>query len=275
MTRLIDDKFSLGLETVTQLVRHEEFTSELAKAIRQQGGADRALKALTQEFFPVVTPNDLIHGRFTPLARKLEMVKAWPGITEEMLASALEEAKVSGRLGRYEAESPKNPLLEVVVTVYRESVPATLLYARNRMRQVFGNEKFSQWEDAYGQEVDDNRVRLLKDVPDHRDCVRIEVVDLGENLNRKDGFLPKDIRNAKSATFAPIYAAAQSSEWVRQMDGENVPYALCGGLELSVPGDGPWAILPYVNRDGSRASRLGGYWCDYRCHDGALPSLRE
>lgn len=59
----------------------------------------------------------LIHGRFTPLAEKLEAVKRYPGVTKEMIAAALAEATTSGRLARYEAESSKNPLLDAVVTL--------------------------------------------------------------------------------------------------------------------------------------------------------------
>lgn len=215
-----------------------------------------------------------IHGRFTPLTEVLETVnKGYPGVTEVDIAAALEEARSSGRLARYEEASPKNPLLTPVVTVYRASVPETLRYARDRMVETFGD-AFEQWEEAYGKGVDENRVRLLEGIPDHQNCVRIEVVDLGAHWNPKEGFVPKDVRSAKSATFAVIYAAAQHPEWVRQMDGETVPYALVGGLELNVPGSGPWMRLPDVWRRGGRME-LSGNWVGGRYRGSALPSLRE
>ncbi|MDP2684353.1 MAG: hypothetical protein Q8P20_04805, partial [bacterium] len=52
--RLIDGKFGEGLETVVQLVRHEDFTVELADAIRRPGGVKLALGALNAAFFPPV-----------------------------------------------------------------------------------------------------------------------------------------------------------------------------------------------------------------------------
>lgn len=216
----------------------------------------------------------LIHGRFTPLAEKLESVKNYPGVTEADIAQALEMAQDSGLLARYEAASPKNPFLDAVVTVYRGSVPETLLYARDRMKETFGEDKFYQWEDAYGKNVDGKRVRLYKDVPNHTNCVRIEIVDLAANWNPKDGFVPRDSRNSKSAAFSVIYAAAQNPEWVRQMDGVKVPYALVGGLELNVPGHETWTNLPGVWRAGDGA-KFDGDWCAGRYRQDALPSLWE
>ncbi len=53
MTRLLDGKFSEGFDTIVQLARHGDFTTELAEAIRKKGGVDRTVYALNQEFFPV------------------------------------------------------------------------------------------------------------------------------------------------------------------------------------------------------------------------------
>ncbi|TAK03883.1 hypothetical protein EPO34_01855 [Patescibacteria group bacterium] len=226
--------------------------------------------------------SDLIHGLFTPLARKLEMVRNYPGVTQEMIAEALDEANVSGLLGRYEAESPEYPRLDVVVTVYRESVLATFLYARDRMREAFG-EGFSQWEHAYGEGVDENRIRLLEGVPDHRNCVRIEVLDLRDccepqkrTLPERDGYMPSAFRVPRSATFAPIYAGAQSPRWVRQMStaDDDVPWVICGGIELNDPClDKLWGALPGVRLFEGKAE-LFAMKCDCWVYPNcAMPSL--
>jgi len=69
----------------------------------------------------------------------------------------------------------------------------------DRYRDAFAD-KYDEWKDAYGKgDVDDNRVRLLQGVPEHRNCIRIEVVDLGAHFNPKDGFIPQDVRGAQSA----------------------------------------------------------------------------
>jgi hypothetical protein len=147
------------------------------------------------------------------------------------------------------------------------------------MKETFGD-RFWQWDAAYASGIDANRVRYLQDaggntvVPVYRNCVRIEVVDLFSNWNRKTGMVPRDTRGASAAHFAPVFAAAQDPGWVWAMDGEKVPYALAGGLELNVPGYDSWANLPLVDRVG-REAFLSGYWYDCRYLSAALPSLRE
>jgi len=187
---------------------------------------------------------------------------------------AIAEFERSERKRRYEAALADHKLLQLVVVPYLDTAAVTLLYARDRYRDASG--KFGQWEEAYAQGVDENRVRLLNGVPDRRNCLRIEVVDLGAHWNPKDGFIPSEIRGPNSATFAVIYAAAQNPAWVRQMDGANVPFALAGGLELNVPGYDGWAFLPSVwfDRDYGAAGLNGGL-CDYRYHEHALPILWE
>lgn len=218
----------------------------------------------------------LRHGRFTPLADKLDLVRSWPGVQEDQIDAAQKEFASSERRRRYEAEMEKKPFLEVVATVYRASIPETLVYARDRYREAFDRDHFAQWEEAYGGEVDDNRGRLFKGVPDHRNCIRIEVVDLAANWNREDGFIPRDVRDSNSAAFAVIYAAAQSPAWVRQMDGEKVPYAFVGGLELNVPGYDEWMVVPRVwFSQGIDRARLRAHRCDDHFHGSSVPILWE
>lgn len=214
----------------------------------------------------------LIHDLFTPLVDKLKLVRSYPGVTAEQIAAAVEEYDASERKKSYDAAIETHLLLDTVVTVYRESVPATLLYARERMRDTFGEDHFDELDEAYAQGVDDERVRLLQGIPDLRNCVRIEVVDLGAHFNPKDGFIPKDIRGSCSATFAVIYAAAQNPEWVWQMDSSKVPFALVGGLELNVPGFDEWSGIPHVWPCGGKAMLYGNH-CGKRYRDSTLPFL--
>jgi len=198
----------------------------------------------------------LIHGRFKPLDDKIEMVRQWPGVTEKQIEVALDEAK--DRIARFEKESPENPLLNIVVSVYQDDAPSTLIYARDRMCETFGDE-FWQWDPAYAEGIDENRVRYLQDedgntiVPVYRNCVRIEVVDLGAHFNRKDGTIAKDVRGKDSAHFAVIFTAAQDPTWIRQIDDEQIPWVLACGLELSVPRCDVWMNSPSVGRRGDEA----------------------
>jgi len=219
----------------------------------------------------------LVHGRFTPLADKLAMVKTWLGINPEDVDAAFATATENGTIAGYESEVAGNPLLDIVVTVYRESIPATLIYVRERMREAWG-EKYSEWEAAYAQGVDDDRVKAIPGakqfVPNR---IVIEVVDLGANWNRKDGIVLEEVQKAqapKLADFAVIYDAIQSPKWVEQMDGDNVPYALVPALLLNVPGYGSWRDSPFVWRYGGRAE-LGGLHVEGRFDGDAMPVLRE
>lgn len=221
----------------------------------------------------------LIHGRFHPLEDKLEMVRGWPGVTGAMIDAAIDEAW--GRIKRFREESPKHPFLNIVVSRYLGSAHETLVYARDRMRETFGN-AFWQW-DAYANGVDENRVRYLQAtagqpiVPIYPNCVRVEVVDLAANWDRKNAMPPRDVRGAKSAHAAVFFAAAEDPEWVRQMDGEKVPYALAGGFELNDPAgsnDDLWVSVPSVCSEGDGAC-LYAYWYAGSYHQVALPSLWE
>ena len=219
----------------------------------------------------------LIHRRFHALAQKLEMVRQWPGVTSQQVDAALKEAQ--GRITLFEQASPSEPLLNIVVSVYKEDAPSTLKYARDRMRDTFGD-TFSQWDDAYGKEIDENRVRYLQGedgqpiVPVYRNCVRIEVVDLGAHFNKKDGLIMQDVRGKDSAHVAVIYAAAQDPAWVLQIDGNNVPWCIAAGLELCVSGYAAWVSSPSVVCNDDEAG-LGARNIVGRSHHAAVAVFRE
>lgn len=213
---------------------------------------------------------------FAPLADKLALAKSWPGIDPEDVDNALAEASQSGTLAGYEAESPHTPLLDIVVTAYRESVPATLLYARDRMREVHGD-LYHQQDSAYGVGVNERRVRLLEGTkPFVPNRIVIEVVDLG--ANRGEDLSSRDVHMApveQLAGFAVLYAASQSPKWVRRMDGEKVPYVFAAAILLDVTADGKsYACMPRLWRIGAHAELAVGC-VDQRHFGSALPVLRE
>ena len=219
----------------------------------------------------------LIHGRFVPLADKIAMVKTWPGINPEDVDAALATAMENGTIAGYESEVGKNPLLDIVVTVYRESIPATLVYARERMREAWC-EKYSEWEVAYAQDVDDDRVKAIEGAKSFvANRIVIEVVDFGANWDRQNGIVLETVQKAqapKLADFAVIYNAVESPKWVEQMDGEKVPYALVAALLLNVPGYDSWRFSPYVWHYGGKA-KLDGNHVEDGFDESAMPVLRE
>lgn len=204
----------------------------------------------------------LIHGRFTPLADKIAMVKTWPDINPADVDVALATAMENGTIAGYEAEVGKNPFLDIVVTVYRASIPATVVYARERMREAWG-EKYSEWEEAYAENVDDDRVKAIEGAKTFTpNRIVIEVVDFGANWDRQNGIVLETVQKAqapKLADFAVIYNAVQSPKWVEQMDGEKVPYALVAALLLNVPGDASWRYSPRVWCSGGKAKLYGSH----------------
>ncbi|MBU1032563.1 MAG: hypothetical protein ABII13_03005 [Patescibacteria group bacterium] len=219
-----------------------------------------------------------IRGCFHSLDEKIEIVKGWPMIsdrfTEVDFQQALKEAE--GRLKRFEQESPKNHLLNVVVSVYWGSVVETFLYGRDRLKSAFGS-RFQQLDVDY--EVDDlgERLQLIDGVQDHKNCIRVEVVDLGANWNQKDGMVPKDVRNAQSAHATVLFAGAQDPDWVRLMDRDKgVPCALMGGYNFTVIGSKAWEHLPNLwFYYGDREARLGASLDCGPFHDYSLPVLWE
>jgi hypothetical protein len=229
------------------------------------------------EFLTVEPEFKLIHGRFTPLRDKLELVKSWPGINSEDVDVAFKAAMNNGTIVGYEREVGENPFLDIVVTVYRESIPATLMYACERMQEAWG-ERYYEWTEAYAQGVDDDRVKAIPGAkPFTPNRIVVEVVDFGANWNRHNGLILEDVQKARThklADFAVIYNAVQSPKWLEQMDGEEVPYALMAALLLNVPGRDSWRISPELWCRDDKV-RLTGDHVETQFTDYAAPLLCE
>jgi hypothetical protein len=102
--------------------------------------------------------------------------------------------------------------------------------------------------------------------------LRWEVIDLG----RRRGQKPCDVRHPDTSPHAGILASAMlHHEWVKVMDGENVPYVWLPGYEVNVFfNENPWQNVPHVNFDrDSRKINLNDGWYG-SCHSRwAVPSL--
>lgn len=128
------------------------------------------------------------------------------------------------------------------------------------MKEAWGN-KYSEWEVAYAQGVDANRVRAIEGAKAFTpNCVVVEVVDLGANCDRNHGLVLEEVQKAKAAEladFAVLYAAIQSPEWVKQIDSNIVPIVLVAALLLNVPGGDGWNVSPFFWHDGVKANLYG------------------
>ncbi|MFZ6015673.1 MAG: hypothetical protein ACOYUZ_04960 [Patescibacteria group bacterium] len=119
-----------------------------------------------------------------------------------------------------------------------------------------------------------DRLRLLKGI-DHpgkdQPVLRWEVIDLGCNRNRK----PVDVRDPKTSPHAGVIASAMlHPEWVKAMDGYEVPYAWAPGYEVNFSDGIQWQGVPNLGFDrGVREIRLGCGWYDSCYSSWAAASL--
>lgn len=92
------------------------------------------------------------------------------------------------------------------------------------------------------------------------------VIDLGANRNTTTD----TVRHRASGTLpgAEILAAgALHPEWVRLMNGDDIPFVLMPGYEVSIPGGSVWRSVPGLDFGcGGLVVRLSVYW-----YDGANP----
>ncbi len=217
----------------------------------------------------------LIHGKYNTLADKIAIAKSYPGVNPEEVDVAVALAHKSGLIAGYEKESPKNEGLEIVISVFKEDVPATLKFVRERIKDTFVG-TYQEWAAAYANGVDENRVKMLEEESFVPNSIKVEVLDLHANFNPKGVILGEvqKTQAGKLAGFAVLYAACQSPEWVKQMDGVKTPYAIAAAILLNVSGYGLWAYSPLVSRDGQGAVLFGDHVA-YSYDDASFPVLRE
>jgi hypothetical protein len=177
---------------------------------------------------------------FTSLADKITLVKTWPGIDPVAVDAALAQATADGTIACYEVESAHNELLDIVVTVNRESVPATLQYVRDRLREAHIG-RYGEFADAYEGDLDESRISLIEGATPFRpNQINIEIVDFGRtNLEGLDEVVIRRQQQSRAkhlAGFAAFYAACQNTEWYRLLSNGQIPSVCVAGLRLRIPG---------------------------------------
>ena len=218
--------------------------------------------------------------RFTPLADKIALVKSWPGINPNEVDAAVALAHEDGTIAGFETESPDNPLLDLVIVIYRNDVPATLRYGRARMREVW-NDHYIEWADAYEQGVDDKRVELIPGASAFKpNTIVVQAVDFGANWHPDDGcpFL-EDIQMSQAgrlADFATLFNASQSPNWVEQMDGVSVPFTILAALLINAPRSGLSVRSPVIWHDKKyHEMGFGGFNIYDRFHGNSTAVVRD
>ncbi|MEK7615233.1 MAG: hypothetical protein AAB431_02510 [Patescibacteria group bacterium] len=281
MTRLLDDVFSKGLETIRALVSHAGFTTELGEAIRKKGGVDRAINALTREFFPpevAAPPADPQKNPFERPAAELvtELRRAnaeekW-GLTEDVFVRLLSTAPawpvgrdsyLSFRIRFGEGDAGVEKTFEAHAARFKR------VHAKNwRWEYLLSGKKPFNKKDV-------ERLRLLAGNDTHKPTVEWVIVDLETNRTRSD---ITSVRGPSSIADEGIVIGWLFPKRVEAIDYKDWCAWFCAGYELNVPefGDESWQRVPCVNRDlDSGEAELSARW---RSDDGSrysVPVLRE
>jgi hypothetical protein len=240
------------------------FTAEMAEEILQNPKlAELMVGTLKQQPAP-----SLVHRPFikpeAQIARvnELRHERGW-GISDAWLTKA-------------EKSVPKWPdsrLVAVTLVPYLDDVkngPKGVERTFQELWAVAAKQQHASWRWGGYDQAGPERLQLLKGI-EHKPGLRWEVIDLGCQRNEK----PMDVRRPEKSPHAGILAsAALHPEWIKAMDGENVPHVWVPGYEVNVSGENPWRRVSRVNfYRGDRAIELDCGWYNY-CHSNwAVPSF--
>lgn len=259
--------FTLGFGKVSDLMgklAEAGLTAEMAEDVRKNPAlAELVVNAIRRQPTAVLfTSTEKQLAR----VRELNLERGW-GIPDEAFAEA--EKSVPAW--------PEEKLVAVVLVPYLtdkkegdEIVTTGLERTFHELWEVVASQQHAKWRWDGFDKAGPERLRLLKGI-EHKPGLRWEVIDLGCNRNKR----PMDVRNPEKSPHAGILASAMHHpEWIKSMDGENVPYVWAPGYEVSVSGGRPWQYVPSVGfyRD-DREIRLRYDWCDYDYSSWAVPSL--
>jgi len=208
----------------------------------------------------------LVHDLWTPPNRQIELVKKWNaerywGFTDEDFAN----------LGN-PPHFADNRLMAVVLEICLPGVGKEVTTIGGIQRtfdelwSLTTSRQHASWR--WESVLSDPEHLYLHGDREHQPGLNWRVVDFGANqrqstLNvcqQQDGPFPAEV---------VLSAGAIHDQWVRSMDGVNVPYVDMPGYELTVPGSDPRQRVPYLSFDSGNhevklnASRRGGAYDDW------------
>lgn len=232
-------------------------TTEHADWIRSRSNAAQLIQFVNEQ-----VNGSLVHGLFNEAVHQVDRVRAMNrGLEWGIPDKAFIKAKNSIPAW------PNEKLVAVVLVPYLADLHLTFhelwICAENE-------QKDAGWRwDGYNK-IGPDRLRLLKGIK-HKVGLRWEVIDLGCNRNKK----PEDVRNANTSPHAGILAAAAlHPNWVKSMDGDEVPYVYLPGYEVRRHSRELWAQVPVLDLGHAvREIKLG---CDHigGCDSGwAVPAF--
>jgi len=253
------------LESFRALAVHPKFTDELAAAIREEGGADRAVGALLSAFgLADRNPFEISVEETLDRLRKANGEQGW-GIAEDAIA-ALAASAPEWPEGRLAFRS-----LRIRWGEGDEGVALTFERHAVRIRSTF-EPKFWRWERLYS---DKEHLRLLASNASHRPVVEWVAFDLGEN---RRCVRVAAVRGPKSLADEGLTFCWLFPEYVRTIDYRENPAFYLGGYELNVPGHdgGRWQDVVIVGRDlDDGTTNLDANWHGYANSGYSVPPARE
>lgn len=269
----------LGFDKISDLVdklAQAGFTVKMADEVRKNPKlAEAIVNALKAH-----SAFTLVHGLFVKPESQITRVRAWNhefgwDIPDEAFATA--EKSVPAW--------PEQQLVAVVLVPYlgdksnylgdksnkNGTVTCGIERTFHELWACAKSEQDANWRwDGYDKAGSDG-LRLLKGL-EHKIGLRWEVIDLGCQRNTK----PCDVRSSKPSPNAGILAAAAlHPQWVKRMDGDKVPYVWLPGYKVRIPGEEPWADVPYLyfGRDDREIKLYSGWSGHYFGSGWAVPSF--
>lgn len=283
--RLIDGKFSEGLDTVGRLIRVGEFDDALGAAIRKDGNAQRAVAAMRTALLGEGTQGaqatdrklELVHGLWTPPAEQIVQVRRWNDLfgwgfkpeqftaLEQSIPEPVDPDRLDLRLTATTIEIclPKGAGMNPVQRTFEE------LWRIAAMRQ----DRHYRWDKLRS---DRKHLKLLDGI-EHKPGIKWVRDDMGANWEKSVGMYPQDVRDPRISPHASILsAAALHPGWVQSMDEVNIPYVWIAGYMVMLDGDGEWSYVPILGFSrGARKVGLYAYSDGNRLRYYAVPSRRE
>lgn len=209
--------------------------------------------------FALVHDIFLSPGKQIARVRRLNLKRKW-GFTDKDFRQA--ETSIP--------KWPEDKLVAVTLVPYLDDEKMCKRIKRTfrELWEVAASAQHASW--IRGGNTDSDPLRLLKGAT-HQPGLRWEVIDLGCNRSQP----PVEIRSSKSSPHAGILAAAMlHPEWVKHMDGDNVPYVWLPGYEANVADRHPWKDVPTLSfvREDCRIESSCGWYDDGRV-GWAVPSF--
>jgi len=169
--------------------------------------------------------------------RELNAERSW-GLTDEDFVTA--EASVP--------EWTSGKLIAVTLVPYLPEAKGMggVAHTFNELWKVSAaSQRYSRHSDYYDKTSSDF-LQLLKGI-EHpvkaQPVLRWEVINLGCNLDCR----PEEVRKPETSPHAGILASAMlHPEWVKAMDGDNIPYVFLPGYEITTPGRTRRLSVPFL-----------------------------